>query len=204
MVSFVVSPPQANGYDRRCVYTDGDIEDLRLEDLEDLARLDPQNNNDDDVGNPASASGIGSKRPRLTIKLGGASSSSSSSSASSKPKTGGGGGDAAGWFPRTREEYAALLRGAEREADETEARRLASDVLSRSRTVDDLVSRLPGMGRTRRAQMDAIAELIRDNRNVGRELRSALETARMRREEIREALAENTCAALGVEDGEDL
>ncbi len=184
------------------MYTDGDIEDLRLEDLEDLARLDPQNNNDDDVGNPASASGIGSKRPRLTIKLGGASSSSSSS-ASSKPKTGGGGGDAAGWFPRTREEYAALLRGAEREADETEARRLASDVLSRSRTVDDLVSRLPGMGRTRRAQMDAIAELIRDNRNVGRELRSALETARTRREEIREALAENTCAALGVEDGED-
>jgi hypothetical protein len=195
------------------VYTDGDIEDLRLEDLEGLARLDPQNNNDDDVDNPASASGISSKRPRLTIKLGGASSSSSSSSRSSssspKPKTGGGGGGGGGddagswWFPRTREEYAALLRGAEREADDREARRLASDVLSRSREVDDLVSRLPGMGRTRKEQMDAIAELIRDNQNVGRELGSALETARTRREEVREALAENTCVALGVEDGED-
>ena len=175
------------------MYTDGDIEDLRLEDLEDLARLDPQSNNGDDVDNPAYASGISSKRPRLTIKLGGASSSSS------KPKTGGN----AGWFPRTREEYVALLRGAEREADDIEARRLASDVLSRSREVDDLVSRLPGMGRTRQAQMDVIAKLIRDNRNVGRELGSALETARTRREEVREALAENTCVALGVEDGED-
>jgi hypothetical protein len=59
------------------------------------------------------------------------------------------------------------------------------------------------MGRTRKEQMDAIAELIRDNQNVGRELGSALETARTRREEVREALAENTCVALGVEDGED-
>ena len=43
-----------NGYDRRCVYSDGDIEDLRVEDLERLAKLDPNNNK---------------TKPRLSIKL---------------------------------------------------------------------------------------------------------------------------------------
>ncbi|KAL3827192.1 hypothetical protein ACHAXA_006747 [Cyclostephanos tholiformis] len=52
-----IRPFAANGCDRRCVYTDGDVEDLSLVDLEELARLDPNN-----------VSAI-SKRRRSTIEL---------------------------------------------------------------------------------------------------------------------------------------
>ena len=55
-------PSPANGYDRPCVYTDGDIKDLGMADLVRLAKLDPN-----DVG-----VGVGivpNKKPRLSIKL---------------------------------------------------------------------------------------------------------------------------------------
>ncbi len=79
--------------------------------------------------------------------------------------------------------------------------RLARDVLSRSRAVDNLVTGLPGMGCTWDEQMAVIDRLIRDNVDAGRELGAAIDGARTRREEVRAALAENACKALGVEDG---
>ena len=36
-------PKKENGHDRRCLYSDGDVEDLTLEDLKQLAKLDPDN-----------------------------------------------------------------------------------------------------------------------------------------------------------------
>ncbi len=42
-----IIPNAYMGYDRRCVYTeDGDVEDLRIKDLAELAKLDDQSQND--------------------------------------------------------------------------------------------------------------------------------------------------------------
>jgi hypothetical protein len=71
--------------------------------------------------------------------------------------------------------------------------------LSRSRAVDGLVSKLPGMGRTRDVQMERITMLIRDNHRIMGVLEAAHELARARREEVRKALRETNCLALGVE-----
>ncbi len=176
-----------------------------MADLEQLARLDPNYN--DSVGNVVAVN----KRPRLTIKLN-ASRRPTATDDDDDDVDGNdahGGGDgcvgddrAVVKIPRTRDEYVALLRGAERLRDENTTRRLADDVLSRSRAVDELVAKLPGMGRTRDVQMDRIAILIRDNHRVMAELGAAHDLARMRREEVRRALEENTCLALGVEDGD--
>jgi hypothetical protein len=45
-----IIPNAYMGYDRRCVYTeDGDVEDLRIKDLVELAKLDDQSQNDCNV-----------------------------------------------------------------------------------------------------------------------------------------------------------
>ncbi len=170
-------------------------------DLENLARLDP-NNNDDSGNNVA----IASKRPRLTIKLNPSRRPAAAAVDDDNSDGNGarGGIRAAVGLPRTREEYIGLLRDAERMRDANTTGRLADDVLSRSRAVDDLVAKLPGMGRSRDVQMERIATLIRDNRNVMAELAIAHDAANRKREEVRRALAENTCLALGLEGGDSL
>lgn len=173
-------------------------------DLEHLARIDPNN----DIA-PGGNVAVANKRPRLTIKLNASRrpTSTDDDDDGNGARGGGVGGcssrdRAAAGFPRTREEYIALLRGAERLRDANTTRRLAEDVLSRSRAVDDLVAKLPGMGRTRDVQMERIAMLIGDNHRVMAELKMAHDTARARREEVRSALSENTCLALGLEYGD--
>jgi hypothetical protein len=56
------------------------------------------------------------------------------------------------------------------------------------------------MTQMRMMQMDVIAGLIRDNHDTGREMEEAHAIARIRREDVRKALAENICSALGVEE----
>jgi hypothetical protein len=167
-----------------------------MADLMRLAELDPDN-----VG-----VGVPNKKPRLSIKLNakqreGRPPPATDDDANDDAAACGSADDCrVAGFPRTPAEHVALLRDAERIRDERTTRSLADDVLSRSRAVDDLVAGLPGMARTRMMQMDVIAGLIRDNRDAGREMEEAHAIARIRREEVRNALAENTCSALGVEE----
>ncbi|KAL3763121.1 hypothetical protein ACHAW5_010751 [Stephanodiscus triporus] len=169
-----------------------------MADLVRLAKLDPNDVSD----------GVPNKKPRLSIKLNAkhregrpprATDVAAADNDDAAARDSSNDCRVAG-FPRTPAEHVALLRDAERILDERTTRSLADDVLSRSRAVDDLVAGLPGMTRTRLMQMDIIAGLIRDNRDVGREMEEAHAIARIRREEVRKALAENTCLALGVED----
>ena len=62
------------------------------------------------------------------------------------------------------------------------------------------MANLPGMHRTRDEQMERINELIQQNHEVTRELEEAYVIAQKRREEVRVALGESTCLALGVEE----
>ena len=165
--------PIDQGKDRRCVYSDGDIEDLSLADLEQLAELDPNN-----------------KRKRTLP-----TSTRESTSKMSDPIT-----IAAANFPRTEKDYIQLLLQSEQQRDARTAHLLAQDILTKSAMVDDLVAKLPGMGRTRQMQMELIEKLIKSNHDVTRELEEAYAVAKERREEVRVALEECTCLALGVEE----
>ena len=165
--------PIDQGKDRRCVYSDGDIEDLSLADLEQLVELDPNN-----------------KRKRTLP-----TSTRESTSKMSDPIT-----IAAANFPRTEKDYIQLLLQSEQQRDARTAHLLAQDILTKSAMVDDLVAKLPGMGRTRQMQMELIEKLIKSNHDVTRELEEAYAVAKERREEVRVALEECTCLALGVEE----
>lgn len=194
-----------NGYDRRCVYSDGDIEDLRLEDLEQLAKLDPNNNI---RGFSINNENDRNKKPRLSIKL---------NVSKNKPPSKGpprqkavddhDSGDmdatandnAPSTFPKSREEYVKLLLDAERLRDSEISSQLASNVLSKSQAVNDLVANLPGMERTRSMQLQRIHELIEENRLVMSELKEAYDTAKVRNESVREALGDCTALALGLD-----
>jgi hypothetical protein len=129
-----------------------------------------------------------------TSTSGGGSSSSNSNSSS-------GGGNVI--FPRNHEEYVRLLHSARHDQDECTVRRLARNVLSKSRTIDTLVSNMPGMERDRSDQLRKIGELIALNHELSHELEEAYTLANARREEVRRTLRENTCLALGIDEEED-
>lgn len=164
-----IRPGAANGYDRRCVFSDGDIEDLRVRDLELLAKIDPEH-----------------KPPRPSV-----------ATAAAPPVDDPAVGAA---FPLTPARYATLLRAAEDARDARTTRILARDVVAKSRAVDDLVARLPGMGRTRREQLARLEELVEANHAAARRLEKARCVAQERREDVRARLGERACAALGVEE----
>ncbi|KAL7543787.1 hypothetical protein ACHAXR_013379 [Thalassiosira sp. AJA248-18] len=166
-----IRPLAANGYDRRCIYSDGDIEDLSLQDLELLATLDPNYEKPKPISDSTDA-------PKST-----------NSGAASLAK-----------FPLTQAEYAKLLINSEHQRDVQTTQVLAQDILAKSAAVDDLVAELPGMSRTRQMQMERINELIKRNHDVTRDLEDAYVVAKGRREEVRVALEESTSLALGVEE----
>mmetsp|Transcript_8812 Transcript_8812/g.14399 ORF Transcript_8812/g.14399 Transcript_8812/m.14399 type:complete len:247 (+) Transcript_8812:310-1050(+) len=170
-----IRPLAANGYNRRCVYSDGDIEDLRLEDLEQLAKLDPNY-----------------KKSRLPTKV--------KAHPTDNPKNGSNGTANIKKFPHTQAQYAQLLLESEHQRDVETTQLLAQDILAKSAAVDDLVAKLPGMNRTRQMQMERINELIKSNHDVTRDLEEAYVVAKERREEVRVGLGESTCLALGVEE----
>ena len=103
-------------------------------------------------------------------------------------------------FPLTQEQYTKLLIETEHERDVQTTQHLAKDILSKSAKVDELVSKLPGMNRTRDMQMKRINELIKENNSVTKELEEAYDVANKRREEVRAALEESTSLALGIEE----
>ncbi len=102
--------------------------------------------------------------------------------------------------PRTEKDFVEFLIRAERQGDTEIAQQLAHDVLAKSDAINEMVATLPGMYRTREMQMKRIEELIQSCHSVARELEDAHRVAIDKREEVRTALEECTCSALGVEE----
>ena len=179
------------------------------------ATTDGDNDNGNNMMNSSAATTT--KKSKLSIKLNVSSkqrqllpkhiiqststSTSGGGSGSSSSNSSGGGGNVI--FPRNHEEYVRLLHSARHDEDECTARRLAQNVLSKSRTIDALVSNLPGMERNRSDQLRKIGELISLNHELSHELEEAYTLANARREEVRRTLRENTCLALGIEEEEE-
>ena len=172
------------GKDRRVIYTDGDMEDLSVDDLEKLAKLDPQHS---------------VKRPRLSIKLKLNKSGSKSDDGEPKLESSSNNIPNIPKIPRTESEYMKLLHQYELERDTATTQQLAQNILAKSAEVDNLVAKLPGMDRTRRMQMDRIEELIDRNQARAKELEEAYRVATQRREDVRDALEKHTCSALGLD-----
>jgi hypothetical protein len=102
--------------------------------------------------------------------------------------------------PQKREDYVKIFRLFEREKDAELVARLATTVLQKSADVDERVSKLSGMDRTRAQQLECIENLLDQNSAVDRELRDVHELAKKRRDQVRKALQEQTCEALGIEE----
>ena len=147
--------------------------------------MDPQNNN--------------TKKPRLSIKIK-APPTPKSDATTTPPKGISSTSSAKINFPLSQAEYTKLLLDSEHQRDVQTTQTLAADILAKSSAVNDLVAKLPGMNRTRQMQMERINELIQSNHDVTRELEEAYVVAKKRREEVRIALSESTCLALGVEE----
>jgi len=181
--------PVGNEKDRRCVYNDGDIEDLSLEELHRLAKLDPNN--------------TVTTKPKISIKLkvksttsqdnneDGATTKEEDSTTTAPKKV---------RIPLTQEEYTKFLIDSEHQRDIQTTQHLAQQILHKSAEVDNLVARLPGMDRTRDMQMKRIEELLERNQQVAKELEEAHAVAKKKLEEVRKVLGETTCLALGVEE----
>jgi hypothetical protein len=187
-----------NMKNRRCHYNDGDVEDLSLDELKRLAKLDPD-------------SKYYAKKPRLSIKL----KVNKSKSSQDKENTNNDGGDGEDHqdddnnstsstskvrIPLTQEEYTQFLIDTEYQRDIQTTQRLAQTILNKSEQVDNLVAGLPGMHRTRDMQMERIEELLVRNHQVAKELDEAHVLAKERLQEVRKVLGETTFLALGVEE----
>jgi hypothetical protein len=187
-----------NMKNRRCHYNDGDVEDLSLDELKRLAKLDPD-------------SKYYAKKPRLSIKL----KVNKSKSSQDKENTNHDGGDGEDHqdddnnstsstskvrIPLTQEEYTQFLIDTEYQRDIQTTQRLAQTILNKSEQVDNLVAGLPGMHRTRDMQMERIEELLVRNHQVAKELDEAHVLAKERLQEVRKVLGETTFLALGVEE----
>lgn len=173
--------PVGNSKDRRCVYNDGDVEDLSLEELQRLAKLDPKNK----------------QKPKISIKL-------KVKQTAQEDKDDGAKEDSTTSkkirIPLTQEEYTKFLIDSEHQRDIQTTQHLAQQILQKSAEVDNLVARLPGMDRTRDMQMKRIEELLERNQQVAKELDEAHIVAKKKLEEVRKVLGETTCLALGVEE----
>ena len=194
------------------MYSDGDIEDLRLEDLEQLAKLDPLYGKNS-IQNPTDSNVNRAKKPRLCIKLNvsknkpphistsGAEQTSSSSLVSNTNAAMDTTSSSPPLFPMSRDDYIQLLHEAEHHRDYEITTQLAANVLSKSNAVNDLVANLPGMERTRSMQLARITELIDDNRKVMSELEEAYVVAtKIRDEGVRRTLGECTALALCLDE----
>lgn len=159
------------------------MEDLSVDDLEKLSKLDPQHV---------------AKKPRLSIKLKLNKTNSKSDDGEPKIESTPSNIPNIPKIPRTESEYIKLLHQYELERDTATTEQLAQNILAKSAAVDNLVARLPGMDRTRSMQMDRIEELIDMNEAVAKELEETYQLATQRREDIRGALEKHTCSALGL------
>jgi hypothetical protein len=100
--------------------------------------------------------------------------------------------------PQKREDFIRIHAKMEMEKDAELVKKLASTVLKKSADIDERVSNLPGMQRTRKEQMTYIEELLKKNQEAGEKLQEVYEQASHRRNLVRKLVKDNTCAALGI------
>ena len=105
--------------------------------------------------------------------------------------------------PRQREDFVRVYAKIESLKDATLVKRLAGTVLEKSADIDDSVSALPGMHRTRSQQMDYIEELLKKNQEVADKLEEKFDLAKHRRDLVRNFVKDNTCTALGIVENTD-
>jgi hypothetical protein len=105
--------------------------------------------------------------------------------------------------PQKREEFIRIHAKIEMEKDAELVKKLATTVLKKSADIDERVSSLPGMHRTRKEQMAYIEVLLKKNQEAGEKLQDAYEQAAQRRNLVRKLVKENTCAALGIVEDTD-
>lgn len=105
--------------------------------------------------------------------------------------------------PQKREDFARIHAKIEMEKDAELVKKLSSTVLDKSANIDDRVSNLPGMHRTRTEQMAYIEDLLKKNEGAASKLQLSYEKASQRREQVRKFVEDNTCAALGIVEDQD-
>lgn len=100
--------------------------------------------------------------------------------------------------PKTRAEYTKLRGMNEMKIAMNVTKTHAEHILSKSALVDDLVSALPGMNRTKQEQMERIQELLEQNKTSEEDLLRAYHEATRKRNEIRSELELIACKALNI------
>lgn len=105
--------------------------------------------------------------------------------------------------PQKREDFIRIHAKIEMEKDAELVKKLASTVLDKSANIDERVSNLPGLHRTRSEQMAYIEELLKKNKEAADKLQTAYESAAQRRGSVRKFVKDNTCAALGIVEDTD-
>lgn len=104
--------------------------------------------------------------------------------------------------PKKREDYIRIHGRIEMEKDAELVTKLASIVLDKSDEVNERVSSLPGMQRTRSEQMEYIEKLLGQNKQAAEKLEERHTSAKDKRDQVRQFIRENTCKALGIVEGD--
>lgn len=100
--------------------------------------------------------------------------------------------------PQRREDFIRIHARVEREKDAELVKKLAATVLEKSADIDERVSTLTGMHRTRAQQMEHIEDLLVKNREASERLEMTFKGAKERRDRVRTFVRDNTCASLGI------
>lgn len=108
-----------------------------------------------------------------------------------------------GVAPQKRDDFIRVYQLVEREKDAGLVATLASRVLEKSADVQDRVSNIKGMDRTRSEQMSRIQELLELNQIIEAELKDTHTSAIQKRSHVRASLQALTCQALGIEVCQD-
>lgn len=105
--------------------------------------------------------------------------------------------------PQKREDFIRIHAKVEMEKDAELVKQLANTVMEKSDDVDEGVSGLPGMHRTRAEQMTYMEELLQKNSETAEKLEEAFARAQQKRDLVRTFVRENTCQALGIFEDKD-
>jgi gas vesicle protein len=110
----------------------------------------------------------------------------------------------AGAPPQRREDFIRIHAKLEMSKDAELVTKLASTVLEKSDEINERVSSLPGMSRSREQQMKYIEDLLEQNQKAASDLEKHYSAAKERRDQVRRFIRDNTCKALGIKEGDPL
>lgn len=109
-----------------------------------------------------------------------------------------------GVTPQRREDFIRIHGRIEMEKDAELVTKLASTVLEKSDQINERVSSLPGIHRTRAQQMEYIEKLLEENKKAATDLEQHYAIAKEKRDQVRQFIRLNTCKALGINEGDML